>query len=151
MNRDLEATLTELGPGYREMVGRLRQTFEPADDGCPRMGDRSRHTRHRVPMTPYLLAASLLMFLGIVVLMRPRTESAAIRPAPLPPSANEYLVAGRPGAAEIAAILKAQNADGSWKTDYLTRRNMALLTDCASVEARTALKKARRNLRFRGM
>lgn len=52
---------------------------------------------------------------------------------------------------DIPEMIATQRSDGSWKNDFLTRRNAAALKDCASPAAQIAYKKAVRNLRSRGI
>ena len=51
----------------------------------------------------------------------------------------------------ISEMIATQNPDGSWKNDFLTRRNAAALKACGDPAARIAYKKAARNLRLRGI
>ena len=48
-------------------------------------------------------------------------------------------------------MIATQNADGSWKNDFLTRRNADALKGCADPAAQIAYKKAMRNLRAHGV
>ncbi|MBR2938388.1 MAG: hypothetical protein IKC15_00835, partial [Kiritimatiellae bacterium] len=54
-------------------------------------------------------------------------------------------------AAAVAEILRTQNADGSWQTDFLTRQNARLLASVDSPAASLARRRALRNLRVRGL
>ena len=51
----------------------------------------------------------------------------------------------------ISEMIATQNPDGSWKNDFLTRRNAAALKSCDDPVAQIAYKKAARNLRLRGI
>ena len=51
----------------------------------------------------------------------------------------------------ISEMIVTQNPDGSWKNDFLTRRNAAALKVCGDPAAQIAYKKAVRNLRLRGI
>ena len=51
----------------------------------------------------------------------------------------------------IPEMIATQNPDGSWKNDFLTRRNAAALRICSDPAAQIAYKKAMRNLRLRGI
>ena len=53
--------------------------------------------------------------------------------------------------ASVPEMIATQNADGSWKSDFLTRRNAAALKGCGDPAAQIAYKKAMRNLRSRGV
>ena len=48
-------------------------------------------------------------------------------------------------------MIATQNPDGSWKNDFLTRRNAAALRGSSNPAAQVAYKKAMRNLRSRGV
>ena len=52
---------------------------------------------------------------------------------------------------DVAEMIATQNPDGSWKNDFLTRRNAAALKVCGDPAAQVAYKKAMRNLRSRGV
>ena len=138
MSRDLEEQLNEMGPEYRAVVFRLRMAREAAQ------GIRSPVFRLRSKvLRSVLAAASLLVFagLGVVFLGRKdfRHETKDVRFAP-----GEYR-------ASVSEMIATQNPDGSWKNDFLTRRNAAALKVCGDPAARVAYKKALRNLRARGV
>ena len=143
MNRDLEEQLKEMGPEYRAVVDRLCAARE-AGDGETRRTSETRATRG------WLLAASLLAVIGLSVVFTAsnvkcqtsnvkRQTSNLQRPAP-----RDYTMS-------VEEMIRTQNADGSWKNDFLTRQNAAALKLCDSAEARVAYKKAVRNLRVRGV
>ena len=128
MNRDLEEQLNEMGTEYRAVVARLR-----ASCSVPRASR---------PL-PYLIAASLLVILGLGVFF------SASQPLNLSTSqpaygAHEYQM-------DVAEMIATQNPDGSWKNDFLTRRNAEALKVCGDPAAQVAYKKAIRNLRSRGV
>ena len=52
---------------------------------------------------------------------------------------------------DVSEMIATQNPDGSWKNDFLTRRNAAALKSCGDPAAQIAYKKAARNLRLRGV
>ena len=52
---------------------------------------------------------------------------------------------------DVPEMIATQNPDGSWKNDFLTRRNAATLKLCSDPAAQSAYKKAARNLRLRGI
>ena len=138
MNRDLEEQLDEMGPDYRAVVARLRAAREAAQ------GIKSPVFRLRSKvLRPVLAAASLLVFagLGVVFLGRKdfRHETKDVRFAP-----GEYR-------ASVSEMIATQNPDGSWKNDFLTRRNAAALKVCGDPAAQIAYRKAVRNLRLRGI
>ena len=138
MNRDLEEQLDEMGPEYRAVALRLRVAREAAQ------GIKSPVFRLRSKvLRSVLVAASLLVFagLGVVFLGRKdfRHETKDVRFAP-----GEYR-------ASVSEMIATQNPDGSWKNDFLTRRNAAALKVCGDPAAQVAYKKAMRNLRSRGV
>ena len=133
MNRDLEEQLNEMGPEYRAVVVRLRAARE-ATQG---IGDQGSGIRG------WLVAASLLVILGLGVFF------SASQPLSLSTSqpaygAHEYQM-------DVAEMIATQNPDGSWKNDFLTRRNAEALKVCGDSAAQVAYKKAIRNLRSRGV
>ena len=129
MSRDLEEQLDEMGPEYREVVARLRmaQSAGTRDEGRGMKG--------------WLVAASLLLMVGFgVFFLRPK----ASHPSSLVPRPSEYTM-------DVPEMIATQNPDGSWKNDFLTRRNAAALKSCGDPAAQIAYKKAARNLRLRGV
>ena len=52
---------------------------------------------------------------------------------------------------DVSEMIATQNPDGSWKNDFLTRRNAAALRVCGDPAARIAYKKAARYLSFKGL
>lgn len=139
MTEDLADTLRELGPGYREVAnrlfaarktpGRIRRAFAPT-------GRR------------WLAAASLAAAAGFAALFAPAPSGGR---APNGAFGREYRLALVADEASIDEIIRTQNADGSWKNDFLTKRNATALRSCATADARIAYKKAMRNLRLRGV
>ena len=130
MSRDLEEQLNEMGPEYRAVVARLRAAHEVQG-----MRDEGRGVKE------WLVAASLLIMVGFgVFFLRPK----ASHPSSLAPHPSEYTM-------DISEMIATQNPDGSWKNDFLTRRNAAALKACGDPAARIAYKKAVRNLRLRGI
>ena len=139
MTEDLECTLRGLGPGYREVAGRLFAARE--------MPGRFRLLSF--PARPcWLAAASLAVVAGFIAVFAlvPSRQSA-----PMSALGAEYRLALAADGASIREMIRTQNADGSWKTDYLTKRNAAALKGSEIAEARVAYKKAMRNLRIRGV
>lgn len=141
MNRDLEETLNELGPDYRAVVARLRAGREAAS------GSRSSSDSRSSSRAAYLVAASLLVLIGLTVvhLSQSQSQSQTTNHKPQTPSCpREYR-------ATVAEMIATQNPDGSWQNDFLTRRNAAALKDSDNLAAQIAYKKAMRNLRARGV
>ena len=139
MNRDLEETLNELGPDYRAVVARLRAGREEAS------GSRSSRDSRSSSRAAYLVAASLLVLIGLTVVHLSQSQSQTTNHKPQTPSCpREYR-------ATVAEMIATQNPDGSWQNDFLTRRNAAALKVCGDPAAQIAYKKAMRNLRARGV
>ena len=139
MNRDLEETLNELGPDYRAVVARLRAGREAAS------GSRSSSDSRSSGRAAYLVAASLLVLIGLTVVHLSQSQSQTTNHKPQTPSCpREYR-------ATVAEMIATQNPDGSWQNDFLTRRNAAALKVCGDPAAQIAYKKAMRNLRARGV
>lgn len=132
MTKDLEDTLLELGPGYPELVARMKKA-------C---GDPFR-VRRKFPFCR--VAVSSLAAASVAVAVSVAFMSGEKRPRNVDPS-NPYMLAFSSSAESVA---RAQRPDGSWGSDYLTRQNAAALraADPASVQ----YKKAVRYLRSRGL
>ena len=137
MNRDLEETLNELGPDYRAVVARLRAGREEAS------GSRSSSDSRSSSRAAYLVAASLLVLIGLTVVHLSQSQTTNHKPQ-TPSCPREYR-------ATVAEMIATQNPDGSWQNDFLTRRNAAALKVCGDPAAQIAYKKAMRNLRARGV
>ena len=133
MNRDLEEQLDEMGPEYRAVVARLR-----AARGA--QGNRDQGTGNK----GWLVAASLLIVLGLGVFFQTSHPLIFSPSHPAIRGAHEYQM-------DVAEMIATQNPDGSWKNDFLTRRNAAALKVCGDPAAQVAYKKAMRNLRSRGI
>ncbi len=171
MNADLEKTLGELAPEYRDVVARLRaaREVEPVRFGLKdlapgRVADRrypdlapGRVADRRYPdLAPgrvarspfyYLVAASLVAALALAVLyVMPRGGSAAAE-VPL----TVYTVAYAPTEEALEAIVASQRADGSWSNDFLTRQNAAALRASGEDRMRVAYRRAVRYLRSKGL
>ena len=132
MSRDLEEQLSEMGPEYRAVVLRLRAAREA--QGIRDQGSGIRG---------WLVAASLFLLVGLGIFFatsRPRNLVTS-QPAY---GAHEYQM-------DVLEMIATQNPDGSWKNDFLTRRNAAALKVCCDPGAQIAYKKAVRNLRLRGI
>lgn len=148
MTKDLEETLEELEPECYAVVARLLAgaEVEPAPHAPDEILPPIKRAKCRVPL---LAAASVLVLLGlgsIILHDAKRPVGTDARGA-----AREYRLADAHTGVAIAEMIRTQNADGSWKNDFLTRRNAAALAQCHGMEARIAYKKAMRNLRMRGL
>ncbi len=135
MNADLEDTLRELGPGYREMVARMR-----------RLGDRP-PSAAAWRKTAYAAAAAAALAIGVAAVFVGAQSGGEDGSARLRRPAMYLLAYG--GADAARELVGSQNADGSWANDFLTRQNAAALrgVDGASV----AYRKALRYLRSKGL
>lgn len=145
MNADLEKTVEELGPAYRDVVARLRASreVEPTRIG-PKAPAPGRASRSPVS---YLAAASLAAALALAVLyVAPRGGDAAAE-VPL----TVYTVAYAPTEEALELILASQRADGSWSNDFLTRQNAAALRASDDERMRVAYRRAVRYLRTKGL
>ena len=142
MSRDLERTLEEMGPAYREVVARLRRAPEVA----PRAA--------RLPWRRAVLAAaSLVLVIGltaVIVGSVAKKDAARLYTVRVTDAAREYLLAEIRNDEAVKEMIRTQNPDGSWKNDFLTRRNAAALQNCTGTDAKIAYKKAVRNLRSKG-
>jgi hypothetical protein len=157
MTRDLEETLNELGPGYREVVDRLTDAYEPLAAGglCSGIPVPRREWRARVVRRSagYLLAASLLVFVGFGVYFRAHPRSVAagepsrVYTVRASTAENEYRLAIIRDDAAVQEMIRTQRPDGSWGNDFLTRQNCEALRHHPSPEAQIAFKKALRHLR----
>jgi len=143
MNADLKAELEE-NPELQSVVDRLRAaaTVEPTRE----LADAARRTVNRRRSAAWLLAASLLLTLGLsVVFLDSQSSTSNLQPSTSPSyGAREYRLT-------TDEMIASQNADGSWQNDFLTRRNAEALRLCDTPAARVAYKKAVRNLRSRGI
>ena len=147
MTKDLEETLQELGPGYRAVVDRL-----VAGDALPAMPQPRRLFAFRPAV---LAAASVVAMLGAVAVLTGRhgdsASVAACYTVRATDALNEYRLAEVRGDEAVKEMIRTQNPDGSWKNDFLTRRNADALAARPEAAAQIASKKARRNLRARGL
>lgn len=133
MNRDLEKQLNEMGPEYRAVVMRLRAAREAQRNRDQGIGIRG-----------WLAAASLLVVLGLSAILIQSNDRTIEQSNSSPFGAREYR-------ASVSEMIATQNPDGSWKNDFLTRRNAAALKGSSNPAAAIAYKKAMRNLRTRGV
>ena len=155
MTEDLERTLNEMGAGYREVVGRLTAAYRPMSlpvFGLAAAAPRRRH------VAAYLAAASLLLAVALCAVfgaLRARNagpcESSCVYTVRATTAENEYRLAIVRDDAAVQEMIRTQRPDGSWKNDFLTKRNAEVLKDCPGEAAQIAYKKAIRNLRSRGV
>lgn len=139
MTEDLAETLHELGPGYRDVAARL---YAARELPC-------RMRRFRAPPGHcWLAAASVAAVVGFAALFALAPSGGGL---PIDSFGGEYRLALVADEAAIGEIIRTQNADGSWKNDFLTKRNATALKSCPAADARIAYKKAMRNLRLRGV
>ena len=136
MSRDLDEQLDEMGPEYRAVVARLRAAREAAQ-GIRDQGSGIRG---------WLIAASLILFVGLGVFFQSSRTSQTSRT-----SHTSCIRVPREYRASVPEMIATQNPDGSWKNDFLTRRNAAALRASSDPAAQIAYKKAIRNLRTRGV
>ena len=134
MSRDLDEQLNEMGPEYRAVVARLRAAREAAQ-GIRDQGSGIRG---------WLIAASLLVILGLSAIFIQSNIRTFEHSNNFPLGPSEYR-------ASLPEMIATQNPDGSWKNDFLTRRNAAALKVCSDPAAQIAYRKAVRNLRLRGI
>ena len=159
MNRDLEEQLNEMGPEYRKVVARLRAARE-VEPGGQRTKDRGQRPLSAVCRSlPYLVAASLLVFLGLGVLFfqsnnHPITQSnnsPSLYIVRVTDAQTELTLAELRGDEAVKEIIRTQRPDGSWQDDALTRRNAEVLRTCKGEAAQAAYRRAIDNLRARGL
>ena len=144
MNADLEATVNELGPEYRELVARLKSPF--AFSSPVQTPKYPKTQKPFLSPLPLLIAASLLVAVGLAVLFQPRPTTSSSADA-----RSVYTVAYAPTEEALARIVASQRADGSWDNDFLTRQNAAALRRSDDTRVRLAYRRAVRYLRFRGL
>ena len=144
MNGDLESTLNELGPEYRDVVARLRSAREVEPSGTRAFSlPRTEWWRH----VGYLVAASLLVALGLSIFM----QDAANAPREPYAGAKVYTVAYAPTEEALEIIVASQRADGSWSNDFITRQNAAALRASEDARMKIAYRRAVRYLRSKGL
>ena len=143
MTKDLEETLRELGGEYRPVVERLRSAYAPAARPAPR----------RASVAPWaaalLSAAAVAVVLGLGALFR-GGDSAKVYTVRATDAAHEYMLAIVRDDAAVQEMIRTQQPDGGWGSDFLTRQNAAALRLCGSDAAQLAYRRAMRNLRLRG-
>ena len=144
MNGDLESTLNELGPEYRDVVARLRSAREVEPSGTRAFSlPRTEWWRR----AGYLAAASLAVALGLSIFM----QDAANAPREPYAGAKVYTVAYAPTEEALEVIVASQRADGSWSNDFITRQNAAALRASDEARMKIAYRRAVRYLRSKGL
>ena len=167
MNRDLEEQLNEMGPAYRKVVERLKAAREVEPGGQRTKDSRQRPLSAVFRPLSCLVAASLLVLLGLGVLFfqsnnHPITQSPnrtitqsnnspSLYTVRVTDAQTELTFAELRGDEAVKEIIRTQKPDGSWQDDALTRRNAELLRTCRGEEAQAAYRKAIDNLRARGL
>lgn len=146
MNADLEETLRELGPDYREFAIRMRSC---AGDCSARASGAA--PRPRRGFSGYAIAASLVLALAVTAVFVSPTASHSSSPASSsrPATPNSPYVLAYGGEATADEIIRTQRSDGSWDNDFLTCQNAAALRGIG--RASVAYRKALRYLRARGL
>jgi hypothetical protein len=144
MNGDLESTLRELGPEYRDVVARLRSAREVEPSGTRVFSLPCTEWRRHVG---YLVAASLIVALGLSIFM----QDAANAPREPYAGAKVYTVAYAPTEEALEIIVASQRADGSWSNDFITRQNAAALRASDDERMKIAYRRAVRYLRSKGL
>lgn len=148
MTKDLEQTLNELGPDFTPFARRVKAAYQPLD----RVNFAALKTPHPGRATTwsvgYLVAASILVFIGLGVIFQAHHVQNQISSSS---SRIIYTVAYAPTEEALASIVHSQRADGSWENDFLTQQNAAVLRSSTRMEERIAYKKAVRYLRTRGL
>ena len=144
MNGDLESTLNELGPEYRDVVARLRSARDIEPSGTRAFSlPRTEWWRR----AGYLVAASLAVALGLSIFM----QDAANAPREPYAGAKVYTIAYAPTEEALEIIVASQRADGSWTNDFITRQNAAALRASDDARMKIAYRRAVRYLRSKGL
>ena len=134
MTKDLEATLDELGPEYRAVVGRVLASRRPISQ------------RRGFVLLPRaaLAAACAAAVLSFGVWMHfASAPSQAGRPCTI------YTVAYSKD--RLPSLVDSQKPDGSWENDFVTRQNAAALAEAPGEAENLAYRKAMRYLRLKGL
>ena len=148
MSRDLEEQLDEMGPEYRAIVARLKGAMGNEDFRRETL-DVRRGSAPKVfrlwskVLRPLLAAASLALFVGLGVVFLGQKDFRL--------EAEDVGYGAREYKASVDEMVATQNPDGSWKNDFLTRRNAAALKGSGNPAAQIAYKKAMRYLNFKGL
>ena len=147
MNKDLEETLAELGPGYRSVVDRLAAAFPDRTGASPTIASRFEPPRRRAWRGAFAALASgagLLAAASVAVAMFFSTPSHAQGPSGA--YRGDYLLAY---SGDVESLLRTQKADGSWGNDFLTRQNAAAIRRAKGADV--AYRRAVRYLRTKGL
>lgn len=139
MNSDLKRQLEEMGADYGAVVERLRSAREVE----PRVVCAVRANPPGAFKKSFLIAASFAAFAACTLTM--------CLERPVRSGATEYLLAEACTEKAIREIIRTQNPDGCWKSDFLTKRNAEALRLAQGGEARIAYKKACRAMRLKGI
>ena len=149
MSKDLEEQLDEMGPEYRAVVMRLcRAETAPPQEGKKVSGGGSVSLPHG---RRWLVAASLILLVGLGVFFQTSRTSRTSRTFRTSRTSRTSSRGAHEYQMDVPEMIATQNPDGSWKNDFLTRRNAAALKLCSDPAAQIAYKKAARNLRLRGV
>lgn len=158
MTEDLERTLAELGPGYRELASRLTAAYRPlplpaADLRRPKPRPSVRRAAGFLAAASLAAAVALVAVMGVSRVRRPPApgETPRVYTVRASTAENEYRLALVRDDAAVQEMIRTQRPDGSWRNDFLTKRNAEVLKDCPGEAAQVAYKKAMRNLRSRGL
>jgi len=151
MNADLEKTLSELGPGYREVVNRLIDAYRPPSSMTRPSASRRWSNWFTRRQSGLLVAASLLVAIGIAVVLRPSAPQTHVYTVRATNAAREYRLADLRNDEAVKELIRTQRPDGGWSTAFLTKRNAEALRTVQTAEARIAYKKAIHNLRCRSL
>ena len=144
MNGDLESTLNELGPEYRDVVARLRSARDIEPSGTRAFSLPRTEWKRRAG---YLAAASLAVALGLSIFM----QDAANAPREPYAGVKVYTGAYAPTEEALEVIVASQRADGSWSNDFITRQNAAALRASDDARMKIAYRRAVRYLRSKGL
>lgn len=132
MTKDLEATLEELGPEYRAVVGRVLASRRP-------IAQRSGFVRFPRTALAAACAAAVLSF-GVWMHFAPSRGEAPC---------TIYTVAYSKD--RLPSLVDSQKPDGSWENDFVTRQNAAALAEASGEAENLAYRKAMRYLRLKGL
>lgn len=147
MSADLDDTLNELGEDYRVLVEKLRSS-----SASKRVRRRRVFSSRQIKTIAAVLFASVAI--GVSVFVKSGKEmstrrgggSIAASTVPSNPYARLLCIAHKQ---IVSEIIRTQNSDGSWQSDYLTRQNAAALR--LSGECGVSYRKAVRYLRQKGL
>lgn len=138
MNKDLEEHINEMGLEYLAVVNRLKNAreVEPAAAAVRRRPFSLKRGWFFAAASAGLAAACAFMV---------KFDDG------FTPSLSQYRLAHVGTRSAIEEIIRTQNPDGSWNSDYLTKQNAAALRLADGAQARLAYKKACRAMRLKGI